>query len=231
MKPLLKWAVAAWLAGLWWPAMAADREFFVFDLELNKPFDVRECQYEVITVPIGQQGLLRRRTTSMYRYTEITPASGKCFQREGVGYTVEPMDMAGNPNPLPPAGPLVDGDVKIIHADALRPSLVGDKWIWVRLAAGTLQAVKFYFPAIGIGDVQQALEAKYGAPTRIEKRFLDRRSEGRLDYFIATWVRPKLTVVLTSLDVSLDMGGSYADVGHVRVDHGAPVQKTEKNRL
>lgn len=231
MKRFLGLLAAGVLAGASLPVAAADREYFVFDLELNKPFDVRECRYDVISVPIGRQGLLVKRTTSMYRYLEVTPESGKCFQREGVGYTVEPMDMNGNPNPLPPAGPLVDGDVKVIHADALRPSLVGDKWIWVRVAGGTLQAVKFYFPESGTNDVQQALVAKYGAPTRIEKRFLDRRSEGRLDYYIATWQRPRLTVVMTSLDVSLDMGGSASTVGHVRVDYGAPVQKIEKNRL
>ena len=146
-------------------------------------------------------------------------------------YTVEPMDMAGKPNPLPPVGPLVDGDVKVIHADSLRPSLVGDRWIWVRVTGGALQAVKFYFPEAGIGDVQQALETKYGAPTRIEKRYLDRRSDGRLDFYIATWVRPKLTVVLTSLDVDMDMGGSASTTGHVRVDYGPPVRKIEQNSL
>lgn len=231
MKHFLTLLIAGVLAHPFLPASATDRELFVFDLELNKPFEVRECQYEVIAVPIGQQGLLRKRTTSMYRYIESRPANDKCFQREGVGYTVEPMDMAGNPNPLPPAGPLVNGDVKVIHADSLRPSLVGDKWIWVRVAGGTLQAVKFYFPALGIDDVQQALQAKYGAPTRIEKRYLDRRSDGRLDFYIATWVRPRLTVVLTSLDTDIDMGGSRSTVGHVRVDYGTPVRRTEKNRL
>jgi hypothetical protein len=231
MKHLLTLLTVGFLANPFLPVSAADREMFVFDLELNKPFEVRECQYDIISVPIGQQTFFRKPTTSMYRYIESKPQNDKCFQREGVGYTVPPMDTNGNPNPLPSAGPLVNGDVKVIHADALRPGLVGDKWIWVRVAGGTLRAVKFYFPSLGIDDVQQALRAKYGAPTQIQERYLDRGRDGRLDYFIATWVRPKLTVILTSLDTDIDMGGTRSTTGHVRVDYGTPIPKTEKNSL
>jgi hypothetical protein len=229
MKLFFSLAVASLAACLVAPASAGDREFSVFDLELGKPFEVRECRYEIVTVPFGQQGLLIKRTRQQYQYIEVKPEDGKCFKREGFGYTTLAMDpYDGKALPLPPAGPLVNGDVKVIHADSLRPGLVGDQEIWVRVAAGVLQAVKFYFPTTAIEDVHLALEAKYGAPTRIQNFSSNRGRDGRIDYYIATWVRPKLTVVLTSLDVS---PGMSASPGYVHVSYGTPVRQIEKNQL
>ena len=203
----------------------------VFDLRLNEPFDVRECAYTIATIPFGQQGILVKRTIRMYKYTESKPESGKCFQREGFGYTVEPVDRNGKPLPLPPVRPVVDGDVRIIYADDLRPGLIGDKWVWVRIANSKLQAVKFYFPSRSIKDVERALGEKYGNPTAVDEMYVDRYEAGRKDFYIARWDFPDLNVTLTSVDTSLDYEGGRYSAGHVRVDYGQRVRKEDKNRL
>lgn len=212
------------------PAFAAEGAT-VFDLRLNEPFDIPECAYTIATVPFGQQGILVKRTIRMYQYTEPKPASGRCFQREGFGYTIETVDRDGKPLPLPPVRPIVDGDVRIIYADSSRPGLIGDKWVWVRVADSKLQAVKFYFPTRSIRDVELALGAKYGQPTAIEERYVDRYEAGRKDFYVARWDLPDLTVVLTSVDTSQDYAGGRYSAGHVRVSHGPRVQHEDRNRL
>jgi hypothetical protein len=203
----------------------------VFDLRLNEPFDVRECAYTIATVPFGQQGILVKRTVRMYRYTESRPAAGRCFQREGFGYTREPVDFNGKALPLPPAGPLVNGDVRIIYADSSRPSLIGDKWVWVRVMDSKLQTVKFYFPSRSIREVELALGEKYGNPTNVEDMYVDRYEAGRKEFYIARWELPDLTVVLTSVDTSQDYAGGRYSAGHVVVSYGPRVRKEDKNPL
>lgn len=203
----------------------------VFDLRLNEPFDVPECAYTIATIPFGRQGILVKRTVKMYQYTESKPAVGKCFQREGLGYTAEPVDRDGNALPLPPVRPVVNGDVRIIYADGSRPALIGDKWVWVRVANAKLQTVKFYFPSRSIRDVELALGEKYGNPTTVEDMYVDRYEAGRKEFYIARWELRDMTVVLTSVDTSQDYAGGRYSAGHVVVSHGPHVRKEDRNPL
>jgi hypothetical protein len=198
---------------------------------LNAPFDIPECAYIVATVPFGQQGILVKRTVKMYQYTETRPQTGRCFQREGIGYTTEPVDRDGKALPLPPAGPVVEGDVRIIYADSSKPGLIGDKWVWVRVADAKLQAVKFYFPARSIKEIEAALGAKYGNPTTVDDLYVDRYEAGRKAFYVARWDLPNLTVVLTSVDTSLDYAGGRYSAGHVRVSYGKQAREEDKNPL
>lgn len=203
----------------------------VFDLRLNEPFDVPECAYAIATVPFGRQGILVKRTVEMYRYTESRPASGRCFQREGLGYTSEPVDRDGKALPLPPVRPVVNGDVRIVHADSSKPALIGDKWVWVRVVDSKLQAIKFYFPSRSIKDVELALGEKYGNPTNADDMYVDRYEVGRKEFYVARWELRDLTVVLTSVDTSQDYAGGLYSASHVVVSHGPRVRKEDRNPL
>lgn len=216
------------------PAVNADQKIDprVFDIVLDAPFDIRECRYEIVSVPTGEKGLLSRDImTQMYKYTETKPDTGKCFQKEGFGYTVPAMDGNLNPKPLPPAGLIAEGDARIIYADSSRPALVGDKWIWVRVKNSRIQAVKFYFPALNINDVRKALDVKYGSPSKVDNLYLDRYEEGKLDFYVAKWVLPMLSVELTSVDTSMDYDGPRYSAGHVRIDYGQQAAQIDNNPL
>lgn len=214
-------------------AIAAQKSnLLVFDILLNAPFDINECRYEIVSVPTGKKGLLSRDIMiKMYKYSEQKPDTGKCFQREGPGYTVPAMDANLNPKPLPPAGPVVDGDIRIIYSDTSRPTIIGDKWVWVRVSKSKIQAVKFYFPALGINDVRRAIDAKYGPPNKIDNLYLDRYEDGKLEFYLAKWVHPMLSVELTSVDTSMDYDGPRNSVGYVRVDYGRPAAQIDNNPL
>lgn len=209
---------------------SASRLFFVFDLELNKPFKVRECNIEIVTVPVGKQGLLLKRTSQMYRYTEEKPTTGNCFKR-AEGYGFDDPNVSGQLRTLPPPPPFGGGDAQIIYADDARPSLIGDKWVWVRVTDGVLTLVKFYFPALNIKDVRAALDAKYGKATDVENLSFRQGSQPPLDYYVAKWQLPALTVGLTSVDTGLSYDGPRFSVGYAYAELGGRPAKTDKNPL
>jgi len=226
------------VVGLWTAsagiAVSADQksDLRVFDMVLNSDFDIRECRYEVRSVPTGKKGLLSRNVmTQTYVYTETQPDTGKCFQKEGPGYTIPPMDGNLNPLPLPPAGLSGEGDARIIYADDSRPALVGDKWIWVRVEDSKIKSIKFYFPVLKIKDVRRALDAKYGVPSQVDELYLDRYEEGRLEYYVARWNLPTLSVRLNSVDTSMDYEGGRNSVGHARIEYGRQVVPKDSNPL
>jgi hypothetical protein len=209
---------------------SASRMFSVFDLQLNQPLKVRECNIEIVTVPVGKQGLLVKRTSQMYRYTEETPATGSCFKRGG-GYGFDDPNVSGQLRTLPPPPPFSGGDAQIIYADDARPSLIGDKWVWVRVTDGVVTLVKFYFPALSIKDVRAALDAKYGKATGIDNLSFRQGSQPPLDYYVAKWELPQLTVGLTSVDTGLSYDGPRFSVGYAFVELGGRTAKADKNPL
>lgn len=229
------------------PALALDAGVTtVFDLELGTPFSVRECQFEVLQSEVGAEGVASPkrnrglfgrpdRIVRAYRYTEVKPASGKCFQRVGPFYTSAPP--AGME--LPPVVPPNNQKVKLIYADELRPGLADAEDIWVGIQDGHLTGIRFYFQNRHEKTVFQALQRKYGSTTPGERLAIQGGAGVVRSLYSATWEFANLSVRFLSLDTN-QIGydpqdapiGDRSEVGSVTIQFKRPEKAREdKNRL
>lgn len=179
----------------------------VFDLVLGQPFTIRECSYEIVEREMGMEGVAvpkRNRglfgkpdhVSKMYRYTEIKPATDKCFQRVGPFYTSPPIPGVA----LPPALPPNNQKVKLIYADDARPALADSEDIWIGIQDTRLTGIRFYFQNRNERNVLQVLIKKYGRPDSTEK-FVLQTPEGTLrNYSNTNWNFPRLRVTFLSLE-------------------------------
>lgn len=194
----------------------------VFDLKLNEPFDIRECNFE-----ITDKNTYKKR--KMYRYTENQPATGKCFQRTGYGYTETPVSK----DDLPPVQPPNNTIVKLLYADDLRPTIAESDDIWIGIQNSKLTGVRFYFPTTKADDVLKTLTTKYGKQTAIQNLNIQNGIGGRKDFYKATWEFPKLTVTLLSLDINSrgQYNNYFSIIGSVVIQYEDVAKPKETNPL
>ena len=218
----------------------------VFDIELGAPFTVRECQFEVvesevsaagIALPKRNRGLFGRpdRIVRTYRYTEVKPATGKCFQRVGPFYTSTPP--AGME--LPPVTPPNNQKVKLVYADDMRPGLADAEDIWVGIQDGHLTGIRFYFQQRHEKTVFQALQRKYGSATPGDKLTIQSGAGVVRSLYSASWEFANLAVRFLSLDTN-QIGynpqdapiGDRSEVGSVTLQFKRPEKgREDRNRL
>ncbi|MEZ5306306.1 MAG: hypothetical protein R2684_04080 [Pyrinomonadaceae bacterium] len=214
--------------------VALGQDLSVFDLKLNEPFNIRECKYVITDVQIGGGGLFKKKV-KMYKYVEETPESGKCFQRDGVGYTQAPGIAYGSSKNLPPVEPVVNRVVRLVYAKDSFPSIITgrgvEKGIWLEVQNSKLQVVKFYFDSGNHKDVYQILVKKYGNPLTVDEMYLDRGQEGRREFYVAKWLVAGVRVTFTSVDTDVSVGGAYSQVGRVLIQYVGNEEKKEVNPL
>ena len=207
----------------------------VFDLTMGEPFAIRECKFEVseqqmgmegVAVPRRNRGLIGKphHVSKMVRYTEAKPATDKCFQRVGPGYT-------SSPNPGADVTPGVapnNQKVKLVYADSLRPGIADSEDIWVGIQDTKLTGIRFYFQNRNEANAFQALVKKYGQPASNEKFDLQMPNGQLRPYYRAQWNFPKLQVTFLSLDTN-QIGydpqdapiGYRSEVGSVTIQYKA----------
>lgn len=183
---------------------AFSQDLSVFDLKLNEPFDIRECNYEGMDAKVQTSGIIFSSTkkVKMYKYTEKTPATGKCFQRVGIGYTIPTDTKDPTRKELPPVTPIVNSHLKLMYADNLRPTIAESEDIWIGVQKARLTGIRFYFPGVKANDIYKILVKKYGNQASVESFYITNGLGGRKDYYVAKWEFPKLTVTLRSLDTN-----------------------------
>lgn len=227
-------------------AIAKDTGTLVFDLNLGKPFNIRECRYEILEQEMGMEGVAvpkRNRglfgkpnhISKRYHYTETKPSTGKCFQRVGPFYTSSPTPGMD----LPPALPPNNQRVKLIYADGLRPAIADSEDIWVGIQDSKLTGLRFYFKNRNERNVYQVLLKKYGQPASNEK-FTIQDPRGMVkSYYSAKWSLPRLQVTFLSLDTN-QIGydpqdapiGFFSEIGSVTVQYKIQEMiKTDNNPL
>ena len=165
----------------------------------------------------------------MYRYTENQPATGKCFQRIGIGYTETP---AGKDD-LPPVQPPNNTIVKLVYSDDLRPSIAESDDVWVGIQDFKLTGVRFYFPTTKADDIFQTLTTKYGKNTSTQNLNIQNGVGGRKDFYKAKWEFPKLTVTLLSLDVNSrgQYNNYFSIIGSVVIQYENAAKPKDNNPL
>lgn len=183
---------------------AFSQDLSVFDLKLNEPFNIPECRYEITEVAVlGNGGLFSRsKKIKMYKYSEAKPATGKCFQRVGIGYTQLPDPNIPSSKNLPTVLPVTNGKVKLVYADNLRPSIALSEDIWIGIENSKLTGIRFYFPNLKANDIFQVIAKKYGKTSAVEDLYIQNGIGGRKEFYKAKWEPAKLSVTFLSLDTN-----------------------------
>ena len=191
---------------------AFSQDLSVFDIKLNESFNIPECRSEITEIAVlGNGGLFRRsKKVNMYKYSEAKPATGKCFQRVGFGYTKLPDPNVPASKNLPPVLPVTNGKVKLVYADNLRPSIALSEDIWIGIENSKLTGIRFYFPNLKANDIFQVITKKYGKASAIEDLYIQNGIGGRKEFYKAKWEFAKLSVTFLSLDTN-EIGYDPAD--------------------
>ena len=219
MKKIILFVTIVFISSL----SAFSQDLSVFDLKLNEPFNIRECNYVT-----GDYQFEGRKKVKAYKYTEEKPATGKCFQRVGMYYTVmaQPNSISAKNFPSSPS-PVTDDKVKLVYSDEERPTIAESEDIWIGIQQSKLTGIRFYFQSLNEREVYRTVMNKYGKPSDIQGFYIENGIGGRKEYYKATWNLPKLKVTFFSLETNYigydpqkgSARGYASDIGSVTIEY------------
>ena len=222
----------------------------VFDIQLGKPMDIRECNFKVyefaskdgIAVKKNKgRGLLDRKPniSKMYMYTENTPQKDKCYQRVGLYYTEIPTPGTAAAENLTDILSPNNQKVKLIYPKDSRPGIADREDIWIGIQNNKITGVKFYFNIHNAKAVYQTLVRKYNKPTSRQNFSISTPAGNNINYYETIWDFSNLKATFLSIDtnqIGYDPNnapiGYSSDVGSVTIQYYSEEKMLEdKNKL